>query len=80
MTNLLNQYNQEIKKTLKSEFGFKNDFQIPKITKVTINMGLGEAKDSEDILKNAMAALEQISGQTPRINTAKKSISGFKLR
>ena len=43
-------------------------------------MGLGEAKDSEDILKNAVSAMEQISGQKPRINKSKKSISGFKLR
>ncbi len=80
MTNLKNTYNQEMKKTLKAEFGYKNDFQVPKITKVTINMGLGEAKDSDEILKNALTALEQISGQKPRINKSKKSISGFKLR
>jgi len=69
-----------MKKTLKAEFGYKNDFQVPRITKVTINMGLGEAKDSDEILKNALSALEQISGQKPRINKSKKSISGFKLR
>ncbi|MEI8061549.1 MAG: 50S ribosomal protein L5 [Candidatus Berkelbacteria bacterium] len=80
MTNLKNTYNQEMKKTLKAEFGYKNDFQVPRITKVTINMGLGEAKDSDEILKNALSALEQISGQKPRINKSKKSISGFKLR
>lgn len=80
MANLKNLYNQEIKKSMKSEFGYKNDFQIPKISKVTINMGLGEAKDSDEILKNALLALEQISGQKPRTNKSKKSIAGFKLR
>jgi len=80
MTNLSNQYNSEMKQTLKEEFGYKNDFQIPKITKVSVNMGLGEAKDSEEILKNAISAMEQITGQKPRINKSRKSISGFKLR
>lgn len=80
MTNLRTRYNQEMKKTLREEFGYKNDFQIPKITKVSINMGLGEAKDSEEILKNAISAMEQITGQKPRINKSRKSISGFKLR
>jgi large subunit ribosomal protein L5 len=80
MTNLRKNYNEEMKKTLKAEFGFKNDFQVPRVTKVNVNMGLGEAKDSDEILKNAVSALEQITGQKPRINKSKKSISGFKLR
>jgi len=80
MADLSTKYNQEIKKTLKSEFGFKNDFQVPRLVKVTVNSGLGEAKESEEILKSASAAFAQISGQKPRFNIAKKSISGFKLR
>lgn len=80
MTNLVERYNKEIKKSLKADLGCKNDFQVPRITKVSINMGLGEAKDSDDILKNAVSTLTQISGQKPKLNKAKKSISGFKLR
>lgn len=80
MTNLEKFYNETIKKNLKSEFNYQNDFQIPKIKKVTINMGLGLAKDSDEVLKNAISILSQISGQKPRVNKAKKSIAGFKLR
>lgn len=80
MTNLKKKYNLEILKALKSELALQNDLQVPRITKVSINMGLGEAKDSDEILKNAVSALEQISGQKPRINKSRKSISGFKLR
>ncbi len=80
MTNLEKFYNMEVKNGLKAQFGYKNDFQIPKVTKVTVNMGLGLAKDSDDILKTAISVMEQITGQKPRINKSKKSIAGFKLR
>lgn len=80
MTNLREYYKSDVKKSMKAEFKYANDFQIPKITKVVINSGLGQAKDSDEILKNAIADMNRISGQKPRINKAKKSISGFKLR
>jgi len=80
MTNLKSHYNESVKKEMKSAFSYANDFQIPKVTKVVVNAGLGEAKDSEDILKNALADIAKITGQAAKINKSRKSISGFKLR
>ena len=80
MTNLKEYYNIEIKKQLKKLFGYKNNFQIPKVTKVSVNIGSGTAKDSADQLKTLISELSMISGQKPRTNKSRKSISGFKLR
>lgn len=80
MSNLKSHYNESVKKELKETFTYGNDFQIPKITKVVVNSGLGEAKDSDELLKNAKADFAKITGQIPRINKSKKSIAGFKLR
>jgi len=80
MTNFKEFYNQEIRKKLKESFGYKNDFQIPKITAVSVNIGAGMAKDSEEYLKNAINDLTSITGQKPKINKSRKSIAGFKLR
>jgi large subunit ribosomal protein L5 len=80
MTNFKEHYNQEIRKELKEFFKYENDFQIPKITQVSINIGAGMAKDSEDFLKTAISELTKISGQKPKINKSRKSIAGFKLR
>ena len=73
-------YFKEIIPQLKEEFGYKNDLQVPKITKVIINMGVGEAVQNVKTLDFSVSDLTAISGQKPVITRAKKSIAGFKLR
>jgi large subunit ribosomal protein L5 len=73
-------YLKEIIPQLKEEFGYKNDLQVPKITKIVLNMGVGEAVQNVKTLDFAVADLTAISGQKPVITRAKKSIAGFKLR
>ncbi len=79
MNNLKDKYLKETRSTLKSEFNYKNDFSIPRIRKVVINMGISDAKDSEGVLEKAKANITAIAGQTPVVTKAKKSISSFKL-
>src|SRR3989338_1400774 len=76
---LKQKYNDEIKNKLKEEFNLKNHLAVPRVKKVVINMGIGEAKDNQGILDKAALALTQIAGQKPVITKAKKSISTFKL-
>ena len=73
-------YNNELFNALKEKFGYKNVMEVPKLTKITINMGLGEAKDNAKIMESAVAELALISGQKPVITKAKKSIANFKVR
>ena len=73
-------YNNEAFNALKEKFGYKNVMEVPKLTKITINMGLGEAKDNAKIMESAVAELALISGQKPVITKAKKSIANFKVR
>lgn len=73
-------YNNEIKNAMVSKFGYKNPMQIPKLVKVVINMGVGEAKENAKVLDSAVRDLEIISGQKPIITKAKKSIANFRLR
>jgi len=73
-------YNNEVFNALKEKFGYKNVMEVPKLTKITINMGLGEAKDNAKILESAVAELALITGQKPVITKAKKSIANFKVR
>ena len=73
-------YNNEVFNALKEKFGYKNVMEVPKLTKITINMGLGEAKDNAKLLESAVAELALISGQKPVITKAKKSIANFKVR
>ncbi|PIU24284.1 50S ribosomal protein L5 [Candidatus Berkelbacteria bacterium CG08_land_8_20_14_0_20_39_8] len=80
MSNLKEQFNKQIRKDLKTKLQLKNNFQVPEIKKIVINAGLGEAKDSKEVLEDAISAIGQISGQKPRVNKSKKSIAGFKLR
>ena len=77
---LQEKYNNEISKSLKAKFNYKNDFEIPKLEKVVINMGVGEAvKDSKKI-EIAQKELASITGQFPIITKAKKANASFKLR
>ena len=63
-----------------TKFGYKNQMQVPKIEKIVINMGVGEARDNAKVLENAVGDMEKISGQKPIITKAKKSVAAFKLR
>ena len=65
---------------MQEKFGYKNVMQIPKIDKIVLNMGVGEAKDNAKSLENAVKDMEIISGQKPVITKAKKSIANFKIR
>ncbi len=73
-------YNNVVFNALKEKFGYKNVMEVPKLTKITINMGLGEAKDNAKIMESAVAELALITGQKPVITKAKKSIANFKVR
>jgi large subunit ribosomal protein L5 len=73
-------YETEVVPALKKELGIENPMRLPRITKITINMGLGEALGDKKILENAMADLELIAGQKPVSTKARKSIAGFKVR
>ena len=73
-------YREEIRARLKETFGYKNDMEIPRLDKVVINMGVGEAAQDSKKIQGALADLEAISGQKPVATRAKKSIAGFKLR
>ncbi|MEL7043250.1 MAG: 50S ribosomal protein L5 [Pseudomonadota bacterium] len=77
---LKKKYNEQIRSKLKEEFGYTNDMQIPKIDKVVINMGVGEAVADSKKIKTALAEMEKIAGQKPVATKARKSIAGFKLR
>ena len=77
---LKKKYNEEITGTLKTEFGYVNDHQIPKVTKVVLNMGLGEATQNPKIIEDAQNELTMIAGQHAVITRAKRSIATFKLR
>ncbi len=73
-------YQRIVKERLKEKFGYKNIYQIPKIEKITVNMGLGEATQNPKIIDQALEELALITGQKPKICRARKSIAGFKLR
>jgi len=80
MARLKDKYYEEVLPGLMSEFGYRNVMEAPKITKITVNMGVGEAKTNAKLLDDAAAELAQITGQKPKITRARKSIAGFKLR
>lgn len=73
-------YNNEVVPALIKKFSYKNIMEVPKIDKIVINMGVGEAKDNPKVLESAVADLTTISGQKPIITKAKKSIANFKIR
>ena len=73
-------YKNEVVPKLRDELKVSNDMEIPKITKITINMGVGEALGDKKILENAVKELEAISGQKPVICKARRSVAGFKVR
>ena len=80
MARLKEQYQNEIVDALIKKFGYKNIMEVPKLDKVVINMGVGEAKDNAKLLDAAIADMEKITGQKTVICKAKKSVANFKLR
>ena len=78
--NLKNHYQQEIVPNLKEKLGYKSVMEVPKLQKITINMGVGEASKDKKILENALNDLEAISGQKPVVTKAKQAVSTFKIR
>ncbi len=80
MANLKDKYKSEIAPQLKEELGLANVMEVPRITKITLNMGVGEALGDKKVLENAVADMERIAGQKPVVTKARKSIAGFKVR
>lgn len=80
MATLKDKYKSEIAPRLKEELGLANVMEVPRITKITLNMGVGEAVGDKKVLDSAVADMEKISGQKPIITKARKSIAGFKIR
>ena len=80
MSRLRDLYNSEIKDAMVNKFGYKNVMQIPKLDKIVINMGVGEARENAKVLDSAGKDLETITGQKAVVTRAKKSVANFKLR
>ena len=80
MARLREKYNEEIAPAVAKEFGIENKMAIPKLEKITINMGMGEAISNSKLIDNAVEELKTITGQQPVVTKAKKSIASFKLR
>ena len=80
MARLQQRYREEVVPQLQQQFGYKNLMQVPRLEKVVVNMGVGEAKDDAKFLDAAAEELTIIAGQKPRINRAKRSVAAFKVR
>jgi len=80
MTRMRAKYEEEVRKALMEKFGYKSPMQIPKLDKIIINIGVGEAKDNAKALEAAVSDLAIITGQKPVITKAKKSVANFKIR
>ena len=80
MSRLKDLYNDEIIKAMTEKFGYKNIMEVPKLDKIVVNMGVGEAKENAKVLESAVKDLETITGQKAVLTKAKKSIANFKLR
>ena len=73
-------YNEEVKAALKEKFGYENDMMIPKLHKIVLNMGVGEAKENAKVLEAAVKDMEAITGQKAVTTKAKNAIANFKIR
>lgn len=80
MSRLKEMYDSEIKAAMMKKFGYKNEMQIPKLVKIVVNMGVGDAKDNHKLLDAAVNDMQIITGQKAVICKAKKSVANFKLR
>ena len=80
MTRLQEEYEKEVVPALVEKFGYKNMMEVPKLEKIVINMGVGEAKENHKVLESAVSDLTLISGQKPVLTRARKSVANFKIR
>ena len=80
MTRLEQYYRDTVTAQLQEQFGYKSSMQIPRITKITLNMGVGEASQDKKAIEGAVQDLSLIAGQKPIVTTAKRAIAGFKIR
>ena len=80
MASLKQLYNEKIKSQIQKELGFKNVMQVPRLDKIVLNVGLGEALQNGKLIESSVEQLKMISGQMPVVTKAKKSIANFKLR
>jgi large subunit ribosomal protein L5 len=80
MTRLQEHYTKNVVPQLQEKFNFKSSMEVPRITKISINMGLGEAVGNKKIIEHAVADLEAIAGQKVVVTLARKSVAGFKIR
>jgi large subunit ribosomal protein L5 len=80
MARLQQHYREKIAPELMAKFGYKSPMQVPRLTKITLNMGVSEAVADKKVMDNAVADLTKIAGQKPVVTKAKKPIAGFKIR
>jgi large subunit ribosomal protein L5 len=80
MARLKDYYQDTVIGQLKEQFGYKNPMQIPRLTKITLNMGVGEAVADRKVMEHAVADMTKIAGQKPIVINARKSVAGFKVR
>ena len=80
MSRLQEKYQKELAGEIQKKLGLGNPMQVPRITKITLNMGVGEAVADKKVIENARADMEKISGQRPVTTIARKSVAGFKIR
>ena len=80
MARLQQHYREKVVKELTEKFGYTSTMQVPRLTKITLNMGVGEAVADKKVLDNAVADLTKIAGQKPVVTKARKAIAGFKIR
>jgi len=74
------QYRKEVVKSLMAQFGYKSAMEVPRIEKITLNMGVGEAVADKKVMEHAVGDMQKIAGQKPVVTLARKSIAGFKIR
>jgi large subunit ribosomal protein L5 len=80
MTRLEKFYKEEVTPKLMKQFGYTNPMQVPRVSKITLNMGVGEAATNKKILENAVADMAKIAGQKPQITKSRVSVASFKIR
>lgn len=80
MPRLQERYENEVVQAMMEKFGYKNIMEVPKLEKIILNMGVGEAKDNAKVLETAVADMTLIAGQKPILTRAKKSVANFKIR
>ena len=80
MARLQKHYREKVVSDLTKQFGYKSPMQVPRLTKITLNMGVGEAVADKKVMENAVVDLTKIAGQKPVVTKARKAIAGFKLR